>query len=901
MSLLEKIKDKYPLEDYIGSQSGMKWKNIGSWKTLEECPFCHGHGCFRLSPDGKAHCFQCCCTIFDSIKFRSLYEGITYKDAIDGFRKDMGIKKYEKKDIEWVTMKEEACAYMMEVLFTCETKYQMRDKKIKPLHYLTDIRKHSDKAILNFRIGFNDGGLIDHLKSKGYSEESIKGSKLDMIPEGCFAYPFIINNEIGYYRIKDPNKIKKWQMPIAIRPKNAIWFNQDIINKSKDLVIVEGEDDVISLWDAGINAIASYGTLTISQVNYLKDRELSCVYLAFDSDPAGEVDTKVFVSNYIDKENLFLINIPKGEDIDDLLRESENPAETLNQLKQDIKRPNPELMSIVSQEKDGYYITKSKYKERLTNWTLFIEAVIIRSEDERLLKVTIRSGKYETPALMPAIARTNVRNLREFVSSVSNKLLFFIGVDNDLANLVQYWDLVSDPKIVIEADCVGEIAEGFIAENIFISNAGDFLPLTNGFLSLDDKKSIRIKEITVQGGKKAGMPYFPLVEPVGGINNFKTKVYDMMVKNRNLKIALAIGWLKATIWSKMFFDKYRFFPLLMFHGKYQGGKTNLAEWLRSFLGLRNVNKISLPKEGGGGTTGVGIERSFDYYSSLPVQVDDYKDTDSCHRFDSFFNNVFDRTSSPKGVRGGFGVRMVNIRGCLLLTGENSPNDPGLLSRFVSIEITEQERTSKYYNELVELEPQFACIGLQWIKDKDKDFEAFISYYESLSAIIAKRIKKPRQAACIAVALAGAMTEPYFEKKEKEIMELAVKLTQKELEDRKGEEVLGTIWDAVDVLHKRGMKDRHIISYDSSTNTIAIFLSGLLAEIKGNQFTRHYHLPNKREVAKILRQEPYALEDKVTKIDSRVARRWILDFDKCPENLKNLFSSEAEENKSGDDV
>lgn len=898
MSIIEKIREKYPLENYIIEKTGFHWKDIGTWKNLEpECCICSGHDCGRLSPSGNFYCFQCFSVAKDAIAFRSLFENISYKEAIDKFKNELGIKEYDKKDIDWVSLRESSCEYLREVLFTCQTKYDFRGQKWTPLHYLTDFRKHSYEAILNFRIGFNDGTLIDHLK-KEFSKEVIKASGLEFVPAGSFVYPFIVNNEIKYFRIKDPNKINKFQMPSSTRSKSAIWYNQDVLKEGREIWICEGEDNIISLWDCGVDAIASCGTLTMTQINYLKTFNLNCVYTCFDADQAGKRNTDILIKSY-DNENVFVIQVPDGKDIDDLIRDTEKKEDLIQDLKTGAVLPAPEMRSIVKQKNDGYYIDKNYngviIEKRLTNWVLVLEAVIIKSEDERFRKCKLKSNGYETTIYMPSEVFASTMKLREFLCANSNKLLYFTGTENDLTSLVQFLDIVFKPKIVIESDCVGDIKEGFISENIFISNIGEFKPLINSFLELDNNQSIKIVDLIVKGGDKSEIPYFPLTEPSGGINEFKKYVFQTMIKNRNLKVALAIGWLKAVLWSKMFYEKKRYFPLLMLHGKYAGGKTKLSEWLMSMVGLRDCNPEVLSERG---TSEVGLARKMAYYSSLPIFVDDYRNDESGQKFHTFFRGIFNRSSPTKGLKDDFGVRRVIIRGCLLLTGETSPTDPALLSRIISIEITKQERNNKYYKELLKLEPNFACIGLDWLKQRNKDFGTFLNEFEELEIELSNEIDDPRQASIWAIAAAGAVTEKTFRKDD--LIDFAIKLANYEIEQRKGDEVLGTLWDAVDFLHKKDKMDKQFIDYVFGDRLVRIHLIGLLNEIRSNPNTRHFDLPNHKEVAKLLKQEPYILEQKIVKVDGKVSRRWILDIKECPEVLKNIYEPEEFDRKSDED-
>lgn len=897
-NVIETIKDRHPLQSYIEWTTGRQWKGTGRWRDLGECPFCSHRDFYFNSESETAFCFCCSAFCGDSIHFRSLYENISYKESIEKFREELGIKKFDKRDMDWVSLREMTCEYLKETLFSCQIKYQFRGRELTPLQYLTEVRQHSMEAILNFRLGFNDGNLVDNLQ-KDYSKDIIKASGLTIIQNGCFTYPFIVDGEIKYIRIKDPNKLKRTQMPMGTRSKNSIWYNQGVIQDGKELFVVEGEDDVISLWDCGMDAVASCGNLTMTQINYLKTKDLSCIYSAFDSDAGGRKDADLLIRNY-ENANLFKVKIPENKDIDDLIRDTENRENLIEQLKITAELPSPEMRTAIKQKLDGYYIDKTvrglTFEKRLTNWTISLEAVIIRHE-ERIRKVRIKSANYEDTMYIPGVF-SSVTKFREFLYNNANRLLYFMGNDFDLSALVQYWEVAFNPKVVKESECVGEIEEGFIADNIFISSANEVKPLTNGFLSLDEKHSIRIVELVRKGGSRSEVPYFPLIEPSGGIESFKKNVFGLMMKNRNLKTAIGVGWLKAVLWSKMFYDKMRFFPLFMIHGKHSSGKTVLANWFMSILGLRDCLPEVLSR---GGTSEVGLARKLAYYSSLPVFVDEYgKDEEIASRFHTFFRGIFNRSSGTKGLKDEFGVRRIIIRGCLLIAGEYSPNDAALASRLISIELTKQERNDRYFSDIRAIEPHFACIGLDWLKSRVNTFPSFMAKYEQIEGILAKKIDDPRQASVWAVAVASALTESCFN--EDEIIPFASKLANYEIEERRGEEILGTLWQATDILDKKNQLSKQAVNYNSYDKVIQVHLPTLLSDISGSQATsRKYDLPNHREVAKILKQEPYVIEIRNIMVDGKQAQRWVLETEKCPETLKNMFSESQGEPQEELDV
>jgi hypothetical protein len=542
----------------------------------------------------------------------------------------------------------------------------------------------------------------------------------------------------------------------------------------------------------------------------------------------------------------------------------------------------------------GYWITKpgadGPKTVKLTNWCGIVEAIVVKNENERDRKINIKCGNYSATAFMNGLTLTNTAHFREFLLNNFNIYLLFYGTDNDLQALVEYWGKQTDPVIVRETECVGEIPEGFITENVFVGHDGKIQEISKGLAYISPKQCIQVARFVSKAGKIAGLPIFPLNEPTGGIDKFKTKVFDLMVKNRNLKVAVAIGWNKATLWSDLFYRRKKWFPLFMTHGKHQCGKSVLATWLLSMMGMRDLKETSIRKS----QYEAGSERHFSYYSSLPVHFCDYRNTEKeGQRFHSFFRNIFDRSSVSKGNKNNpLEVRQVEVRGCLLLDGENSPSDAGLNSRMITFEMTEAERVEKYYDEIVKLEPDFSYIGMDWIKHRIKDFEPFMTKYDKIDNIFRKSILSPRQAQCWAVAIAAALTESYFNKDEEKLIQYAIRLANQEMFEQKNEEIIGNLWEATDIL---GHLPEEILYYDWQEKLIKIHLAALLDIISIK--SRRYQFPNVREVGKLLKQEKYVVENsKKCCCGGKHAKRFVLDFEHpaLPESLKNMFGENVED-------
>jgi len=54
------IKDLIDITEEITRRTGKGVKKVGDALDLEQCPFCHGHNCFRIRPKDRSwSCHQC--------------------------------------------------------------------------------------------------------------------------------------------------------------------------------------------------------------------------------------------------------------------------------------------------------------------------------------------------------------------------------------------------------------------------------------------------------------------------------------------------------------------------------------------------------------------------------------------------------------------------------------------------------------------------------------------------------------------------------------------------------------------------------------------------------------------------------------------------------------------------
>ena len=130
--------------------------------------------------------------------------------------------------------------------------------------YLMEARGHREDVLKSMRVGWTDGGLVEHLRQKGYSDADIKASGLarerkdngsvlltDFFVKGLAIFPHAADGKVLHFTIKDPAKKFAYQLPKEARAKEWRFYNQGALSRFNEIIVVEGENDLLSVMDSG--------------------------------------------------------------------------------------------------------------------------------------------------------------------------------------------------------------------------------------------------------------------------------------------------------------------------------------------------------------------------------------------------------------------------------------------------------------------------------------------------------------------------------------------------------------------------------------------------------------------------------------------------------------------------
>lgn len=312
MSQVQQIKEAIDIVEIIGERIELK-RGGRNWRGL--CPF-HGEKTpsFFVSEEMQRYkCFGCGET-GDVYNFLEKYEGMTFNEALQTLAEQAGIalKEYQPSAAD------EKRDQHLEVLNLAKEYYHflLTEHKAgqKARHYLKD-RGTTPDSLKLFQIGYSLpawDGLIKYLHhKKKYSLENLVETGL------------VINRKGRYYdrfrdRVMFPLKNHRGQVvgfsgrSLEADAKQAKYINSpetklyhkaellygysellQFIRKKDEVIVTEGEFDVISSTQAHVNHIVAIkgSAFTLDHAKLIK-RVSSKVLFALDMDPAGIEATK---------------------------------------------------------------------------------------------------------------------------------------------------------------------------------------------------------------------------------------------------------------------------------------------------------------------------------------------------------------------------------------------------------------------------------------------------------------------------------------------------------------------------------------------------------------------------------------------------------------------------------
>tara|TARA_Y100001970_G_scaffold242289_1_gene306559 strand:+ start:9681 stop:11486 length:1806 start_codon:yes stop_codon:yes gene_type:complete len=349
---INRIIEAADIVEVIGSRIELKKKGINFWAL---CPF-HSEKTpsFSVSPVKQIYsCFGGCGAKGGVVNFLMEWDKLTFIEAIEQLAQTYGIKiEMTKGEVQTKNFKNQ----LLEIHQIASEYYQKAlylDQNKKYLDYLVQKRNINKEMIQLFGLGCSDrktSELSQILKNKKFSNEVIKKSGL--IGESQYGEFETFSNRVTF-PLHNPNNdvigfagrvledqpkmrkfINSFDSPIYNKSKNFYGLNlaKDTINQEKFVFLVEGQWDVVRLYQNGIKNVVGIGgtSLTDLQASIIKQYTTN-IFILLDGDKSGI--NAAIKSGYIllkNSINAKIIIPPNNYDPDDWLSTEHGKTELLD-------------------------------------------------------------------------------------------------------------------------------------------------------------------------------------------------------------------------------------------------------------------------------------------------------------------------------------------------------------------------------------------------------------------------------------------------------------------------------------------------------------------------------------------------------------------------------------------
>lgn len=598
----------------------------------------------------------------------------------------------------------------------------------------------------------------------------------------------------GVATLLRPHKLGLKNVPVQIyQPYNV---------SRETLIITEGEFKAAAAWQLGASCIAVPGVASYSGAHYpelikfLNEFKIKAICIVFDNEVKDDPKFKNYKPDVMDRYDTqyyaFIMakalnkdgftttigTLPDSwmfqgkidldgalaagktiADIDAVCKRSVNPKEYYDNLEAEAKEV------IRKKEAKRYFRThirvdfgkyvakrfngKREWDEEISNFTLKVVATHQTAEGIiRELRITNEFGRsHSFFAIRPEDMMGN-DSFSTFCARHGN--FIWKGRKEDLYSIWEYEFLNDSGRHIMEPDCIGWLPEEKIWTfgNVAFVPEGELRPDDHGIF-WTEKCGFKPVPLGVSSGKNViseGIPYLSLTKC-----DFEALQGKLGESIGDFEAAVCLGWSFSVLFMEEVFKNYGCFPFLFITGRRRSGKSTVAEWIMNLFGLENSGKQA------GDTTSVAVQRYMSYYSSLPLFMDEYRNDQKVTNKNGLFRNAYNRQSAGKGMKADFGIREAKVRGTLIIAGEETPNDNALLTRCVTVQVSELSRKVNNFDWFNKNRNRMSSFTYEILANRKTYLEKYIARLNKDKAEITNLLNDDRMGINMAVVSAGAWT------------------------------------------------------------------------------------------------------------------------------------------------
>lgn len=344
------IKEKAEIVEVVSSNVTLKQKGKGGnhWGL---CPF-HGEKTSSFSVDSEKGFYYCfgCGASGDVINFVQTIEGKNFGEAVSelAYRYNVPIEEISLEDRTQYRLEQTRKEQLLEVMAIAVQTYHrcLFSEGTAAMEYLTKTRGLREETIKTFQLGYAPTGnrLSRYLTQKGYSKDllveaglvkEVDGGLVDRF-QGRVIIPILdhVGRPIAFgaramKENQQPKYINSTETPLYHKKESLynLSLAKSWISEAKEVIVVEGYIDVMTLHQAGINNVVACEGTAFSEQNAkrLLGYKTKRITFNFDGDDAGQKAVERAIASIRDLVygggvDISIVDLGNGVDPDSFLR-----------------------------------------------------------------------------------------------------------------------------------------------------------------------------------------------------------------------------------------------------------------------------------------------------------------------------------------------------------------------------------------------------------------------------------------------------------------------------------------------------------------------------------------------------------------------------------------------------
>lgn len=816
---------------------------------------------------------------------------------------------------------------------------------------LTEKRGLSDASIEEDRFGSSGKHLADleiKMIDQFKEEELITSGAFVYDGKSASINPMLLDERIiiPYLDLEGRPYHLRFCVPGPLRRKGSakilgfsgipieIYQKKNLKGDPSEIILTEGEFKAAAGKQFGIAAIAIPGISSFSEQHFprlikeLNEHRVKKIYIVFDNEvkddsqfterfkenPFDRYDTE-FYAYYMAKKlenegkEVRIAKLPdswrengkidldgaaaqlrtKGE-IKKILFDAKHFREFLAELQDEprniILRKNAQKRhrSHIQKEFNHYVATrkrgKNEWYEPISNFV--IKIVATHNTPEGMVREVLFVNEYGETSKSFSLTAADMARPDAFTAFCMGRGNFvWKGQKEDLFTIWESEFLMDDGRHITEPDHIGwvESEKMWLFGNIAFRGEGEEVRPDKNHVFWTGKKGLKPIPLGITSGKTVlaeGIPYLSL-NPVD-IHDVKNRLSETIGNN---EANICLGWITAVAFLEEVFDAYSCFPFLNLTGRRGSGKSTVAEWIMNFFGLENAGKMASD------TTQVGLQRYLSYYSSLPVFLDEFRNTKQIVMKTGFLRNAYNRQSAGKGIKADFGLREAKVRGTLLISGEETPEDNALLCRCIVVIITERNRRADHYQWFVTHRTRLSNYFLELLRRKHKVVKDYLRILNEAKNFFVENNVDDRTAINYAIITAGYAIA--FGEKDVDFAKWISEETVRVKAEYQDEQAVSVFLEDLIAMKTRGIVNESYWDYEPQAKKIYLYFHGLYSiwsqEYRKTRGVEPFKASSIRDYLK--EEQGFLGLGEVWRISGTIKKCIVFDAEKAPEIIKHL--------------